>query len=213
MGNRLIKLSSTGTVVWAKGTAGQHGWVNYPLPASDFNSPNALAVDKAGNIYVTGSNWGGPNVRIYKPDGTLLKIFDEGWGEGDHQFYYPDGITVDNSGNIYIADGNAQIVKKYNKAGTKVGQFGQLNIYAPDNGHFNNPRGLTTDSSGNLYVADHNNCRVQKFSSKGIFLMTFGTTLCGNQIDRMGGPSAVAVDFAGQGLRDRRMEQPCAGLR
>ena len=167
---------------------------------TDFNSPHALAVDKAGNIYVAGGGWGGPNVRFYKPDGTLLKIFDNGWGNGSDptQFENPNGIAVDSSGNIFISDQNAQTVKEFNKLGGFVRMIGQQDMWGQDNGHFNNPAGLTTDSAGNLYVADHDNCRVQKFNNKGIFLMTFGTTMCGNQIDRLGGPIDVAVDTAGK---------------
>ena len=195
-GDRLIKLSPGGAVIWAKGSAGQHGWIGNP--STNFSNPQALAVDKAGNIYVAGNTWGGPNVRFYKPDGSLLKIFDQGGGTGIYQFENPDGIAVDTNGNIYIADGGAQIVKEYNKSGVFVRMLGRQDISAPDNAHFNNPMGVTTDSAGNLYVADYNNCRVQKFNKSGVFLMTFGTTLCGSDLDRLGGPTDVAVDSSGK---------------
>ncbi len=197
-GNRLIKLSPTGTVLWSKGTAGQHGWVGDPN--KDFSNPQALALDKAGNIYVAGGGPGGPNVRFYNPDGSIQKIFDHGWGQGtdNNQFENPDGIAVDASGNIYIADRDAQTVKEFNKLGVFIGKLGVQDFRGQDNGHFNSPAGLTTDSAGNLYVADHDNCRVQKFNKSRQFLMTIGTSVCGGRLDQMGGPIDVAVDAAGK---------------
>jgi len=95
---------------------------------------------------------------------------------------------VDSSGNIYVADRDAQTVKVFNKLGVFVRKLGVQDFRGQDNGHFNSPAGLTTDSAGNLYVADHDNCRVQKFNNKGVFLITIGTSVCGGRLDQNGRP-------------------------
>ena len=70
-------------------------------------------------------------------DGIYLKSFAEG------AFLHPEGITIDPSGNIYVADRNHDSVKKYDNSGNLL-----LDI-----GGFYEPNGVAVDSSGNVYIA------------------------------------------------------------
>ena len=76
-------------------------------------------------------------------------------------------VTVDDSGNVYVADtGNHRIVK-LDSEGKAIASFGH---FGKGPGEFNRPGYVKTDGEGNIYVADLMNYRVQKFSADGTFL-------------------------------------------
>jgi sugar lactone lactonase YvrE len=88
----------------------------------------------------------------------------QGQGNSLTQLSDPQGLTVDDLGNVYVADsGNHRIVCW--QPGSKEG-----NIIVGGNGcgeqpnQLNNIAGLSFDREGNLYVVDYNNYRVQKFN-------------------------------------------------
>lgn len=191
-GQRVIKYSSTGLKLWAKGVPGI-GSMDDEDP-DHISNPTAMAIDPAGKkLIVAESGW---RIRFFDAaTGKFLSVFSK--DEDGYRFDYASGISYDRSGNLYISDRNQQVVRIYNKVGDLVKVLGEEYVQGPDSKHFNNPTGLTVDASGNLFVADHDNCRVQKFDKKYNFLMTFGTARCGGTYDRMGGPMDVAVDTKG----------------
>ena len=76
-------------------------WGSYGSEDGQFSSPNSVAVDSSGNVYVADSY----NHRIQKFDsnGTFITKWGS-YGSEDGQFYYPNGVAVDSSGNVYVAD-------------------------------------------------------------------------------------------------------------
>ena len=69
------------------------------------DSPNYVATDAVGNVYVTD----GDHHRVVKfsPDGKELTHWGPG-GSDDCQFLSPSGIAVDADGNIYVANPSDQ---------------------------------------------------------------------------------------------------------
>jgi DNA-binding beta-propeller fold protein YncE len=115
-----------------------------------------------------------------------------GEGSGNGQFSHPYGITIDSSGNLWIADSGNCRIEKFNYSGAYLDQFG---AYGSGNGQFNNPLGIAIDSSGNLWIADGGNNRVQKFNSEGEYLSQFGAYGSGN--GKFNEPSDIAIDSSG----------------
>ncbi|CAH1215405.1 Virginiamycin B lyase [Paenibacillus plantiphilus] len=77
-----------------------------------FSSPQGVAIDSSGNVYVSDSN----NYRVqqFKKSGSSY-TFEKLWGQrgsDNGQFYMASGIAVDDGGNVYVADtGNHRIQK------------------------------------------------------------------------------------------------------
>jgi hypothetical protein len=106
--------------------------------ASGFDSPQGLAFDTAGNLYVANYNSG--TVSKVTPTGTV-STFASGLGHPD------GGLAFDAAGNLYVADFGNNLIRKVTPAGV-VSTF-VFNI--------NNPAALAFDAAGNLYVANLGN--------------------------------------------------------
>jgi uncharacterized protein (TIGR03437 family) len=128
---------------------------------------------------------------------------------------HPNGVTVDDAGNIYIADLSKSVIRKVNAAGvisTFAGFATEKNQFSGDGGPAifasiyiaSNHNGMAVDAAGNVYIADDGHHRIRKVDTSGII-----TTVAGNgQINFSGDggaatgaalwrPSGVAVDAAG----------------
>jgi hypothetical protein len=122
-------------------------------------------------------------------------VFQFGFGatvSSGGQFQAAAGIAVDSSGNIYVADIGASVVRKFSSTGTSIGTIGSS---GSGDGQFTGPVGIAIDSGNNLYVADSGNNRIEKFDSAGTFVTKWGTIGSGN--GEFNAPQGVAVDTAG----------------
>ncbi len=72
----------------------------------------------------------------------------------------PTGITVDSSGNIYVADTGNNRIQIFNSEGSVISLIGSQ---GSSDGQFNNPCDVAVDSSGKLYVTDYGNSFVYIF--------------------------------------------------
>jgi hypothetical protein len=162
-----------------------------PATAATMNQPYGVAVDNAGNFYVSEAN----NSRIRKvtPGGIITTIAGTGVdgysGDGGPataaQISFPYGITVDSSGNIYFAETLNHCIRKINAAGiistvagTGVAGYNGDGIQA-SNAQLNVPGSVAVDVSGNIYIADSRNYRVRKIDNGGIITTIGGTGLTG----------------------------------
>ena len=111
--------SDGGVTTWA-GT-GQPGYVDGPGSIARFESPLGLAQDAAGNVYVADAD----NFRIRRIDplGNVTTVAGTGVrGSIDGpantaRFYEPNGLALDAAGNLYIADGPGNRIRKLTPAG------------------------------------------------------------------------------------------------
>jgi len=177
-------------------------WGKLGTEDGNFSSPNGIAVDSSGNVYV--ADQGNHRIQKFSSTGAFLaKWGSEGWTDG--KFYTINGVAVDSSGNVYVSDwglreqseeypevyiGRIQKFSSDGKFKTKWGEYGT------GDGQFRNPYGVGVDSSGNVYVADNWNNRIQKFSSTGGFITKWWTN---DTVDfeESESPIGVAVDLSG----------------
>jgi streptogramin lyase len=151
-----------------------------------FLSPEAVAIDSGGNVYVTDPL----NNRVEKFTSGGQYIL--GWGSKgllNGQFNQSNGIAVDATGNVYVTDRYNHRVQKFTSSGTFLTAWGS---FGTGNGQFNDPFAVAVDSLGNVYVTDHYNHRVQKFSPSGQFITAWGSY--GNSDGQFNIPLGIAVD-------------------
>jgi sugar lactone lactonase YvrE len=156
--------------------------------STQFASPEAMAIDKEGNYYVTDTG----NNRIIKFDKNFKYISHFGeFGSGPGQFDHPHGIGIDSDGNIYINGLNTpkiqkftndgKFIKEWGSEGTGPGQFTLLLEH------------LKVDPADRIFITDGaGNPRVQVFDTEGKFLTQFGEMGSGD--GQLKKPEHVAFD-------------------
>ena len=95
------------------------------------------------------------------------------------QFRYPYAVTLDGSGNLYVADASNYRVRKVTLDGAVTTFVGSTSGSANGTGaaaQFNYPRAAAIDGSGNLYISDINNHRIRKVSPDGVVTTLAGST-------------------------------------
>ena len=106
-----------------------------------FNEPNDIAQDRAGNLYVTDSD--NNRVQVFDCKGQLLSTFSKK-GAASEQLNTPHGICVGSDQLVYVCDNGNKCVSVFKTSGEFVTSFGQ----------FSCPRGIVIDYDGFVYVGD-----------------------------------------------------------
>jgi DNA-binding beta-propeller fold protein YncE len=92
---------------------------------------------------------------------AIILTNGEDQGSGLGYFNSIKGISVDATGNVYVADSGNSRIQEFSSSGAFISYGGNLGT---GNGQFNSPSAVAFDQSGNLFVIDTNNNRVQKFT-------------------------------------------------
>jgi streptogramin lyase len=146
---------------------------------------------------------------LYK-DSTLVAGSDSAGyvnGAGNiARFDHPFGITIDQSGNLYIADQGNSLIRKITPANIVSTYAGMYKVMGETNGsdslsNFRGPFGVAADGSGNIYIADAGNNVIRLISPAGTVSTFAGTGVPGSadgtDTATFNSPIGVAADQAG----------------
>jgi len=202
--NRIRKVNTSAMIstIAGNGTGGFAG-DGGPAIAASIGGNTRIALDSQGNIYI--SDPANSRVRRITPDGMIHTFAGNGVyvfaGDGgpaaQASLQYPLGLAFDTAGNLFIADSQANRIRK-------VSPNGVISTYAGngtgnesgDGGlatqaHLNSPSGLAFDSSGGLLIADQNGNQIRRVDpSTGLISTVAGTSFYGVGGD--GGPAINA---------------------
>jgi formylglycine-generating enzyme required for sulfatase activity len=193
------KITQNGDVTTLAGS-GIAGFADGQGTSASFSYPCGVAIDRSGNLYVADVK----NHRIRKitQNGDVTTLAGSGVaGFADSQgtsasFDNPTGVTVDNSGNLYVADKDNHRIRKITPNGTVSTLAGSgIAGFVDKEGtlaRFSFPTGLAMDESGNLYVADRGNNRIRKITQTETLVPTE------NMVTVVGGTMPQPSYFTGE---------------
>ena len=196
--HRIRKVDAAGVIstVAGDGTEG-FGGDGGPAVAAQLSRPYGVALDGAGNLYIV--DLGNQRIRKVDAAGVISTVAGDGTegfgGDGGAataaQLSFPAEVAPDGAGNLYIADGGNNRIRKVDSAGaiSTVAGGGPIG----DGGaavaaQLNSPGSVAPDGAGNLYIADLHNHRIRKVDAAGVI-----TTAAGDGTRGYGGDGGAAV--------------------
>jgi hypothetical protein len=182
---KIVKSRLNWIVTTLAGSVGYAGSSDGTNGNAQFNAPNGLAVDNAGNLFVADTanntirkvslmdtNW------VVSTLAGLAGTNHSGSADGTNsqaRFNGPSGVALDGAGNLFVSDSLNHSIRKVSPVGpnwvvtTLAGWAGSPGSADGTNrsARFNYPVGIAVDTATNFYVADRDNNCLRKGAPAG----------------------------------------------
>ena len=214
-GNQTIrKVTPSGVVTLLAGRVGVKGNANGDALSATFNSPHSTVVDSGGNVFVSD----GVNRVIRKiTPGGVVSLFagafnQQGTNDGvgtTSRFQQPMGLAIDSLDNLYVADQNANTLRRITPAGAVKTLAGKGKVSGMDDAtgaaaRFAGPEGVAVDANGIVYVCDTGNSTIRRITPDGAVKTIAGVAGQRGQADGTNGmarfdtPRGITIDRKGR---------------
>ena len=204
-GNNLVRRidAFTGVITTVAGTVNHHGYTGDlgPATSATLNSPNGIALDAAGDLYI--ADTANHAIRVVSATtGIIRTIAGTGTAgfSGDAgpalaaMLSSPWSVSVAPTGELYIADQNNNRIRKIDTTGVistiaGTGTAGFTGDTGPAlQAQLNVPASVALDVAGDLYIADSGNNRIRKIAANTGLI----TTIAGNSGESFSGDNGPA---------------------
>jgi streptogramin lyase len=209
IGNDVVrKITAAGVVSTFSGN-GTQGYAEGAVSVAKYRSPNGVAVDGSGNVYV--ADRGNNLIRKITPAGvtSILAGYPPQVGANPITGYIdtvgtlalfngPTALAVDSKGNVYVADHGNRAIRMITPAGvvtTLAGSPVQKNVVGA-------PVALACDAAGNLFIADETGRVLEITTARVLYTLAGGLNASGfvngsGTSALFNNPQGVAVDAQG----------------
>jgi len=207
------KISPAGMVSTFAGATGIPGSADGKGGFAQFNSPEGLAIDGNGNVFV--ADTGNHTIRMINAAGVVGTLAGQAGSPGSADgpvssatFNGPTGIALDANGNLFVADNGNHTIRKIARSGDVTTVAGAAGLPGSTDGagfaaRFHNPFGLALDANGNMYVSDYYSNIIRKIVPPGNVGTAAGIAYQTGYADGIGpqahfaGPAGLALDASG----------------
>ena len=183
--NKIRKITPEGLVSTFAGS-GSFGTSDGFQQAATFGNPTGIELGPFGNLYIADHLT--HIIRKISPDGWVSTLAGTPYIPGNldgpgnlAQFWRPYGLTVDQEGNIIVADEWNHLIRKVTPNGEVSTIAGTGVVGANDglstNAQFNYPWDVSVTPSGDIYVADGYNYLIRRITTAQEVISIAGTVL------------------------------------
>ena len=148
--------------------AGLVGWGSIGSAPGQFHSPDGVAVDSAGFVYV--ADMGNDRVQKFDAQGHFVTLWGT-TGSGPGQFHGAQSVAIGPTGHVFVGDGGNQRIQEFTGDGTFVRAFGRD---VNGNSLISYPTGIAVNAVGDVYVTDLYTNVVIEFGPDGQWIRYIG---------------------------------------
>jgi Bacterial Ig-like domain (group 3) len=209
---REVKPDGIITTFAGDGTPG-YGGDNGAATSAELNSPEAVAVDSQGDVFIADS--GNSVIREVFPDGIITTVVGDGvYGySGDHgpatssSLSFPMAIALDSHGDLFVADTGNSVIREVTPGSDGLLSDGTITTvagngvygYSGDGGpatsaELEYPGGVAVDASGDIFISDTARSVIREVQPNGVISTV--AVLASGPIGRYE-PCGITVDAQG----------------
>lgn len=155
-GNFLIRKISKNGLVSTFAGSGEYGSRDGKKTESQFEYPNAIAIDNKGRLFVLDNDWKDSKIRVIDLEGNTTTFIDT--KRDAIKWDRPTDLVCDSNNNLLISDSRNNTVYIVTPQGIVTEYFDSKDI------KLNSPEGLAIDKNDNLFICDSYNNRIVKIS-------------------------------------------------
>lgn len=213
LGNNAIRKITAGGTVTTFAGSGLNSYADGTGTAASFASPQGLATDASGNLYV--ADRANNLIRKITPAGVVTTLaggvvltgasqqslpgYINGTTGTASAFNRPSSLALDQKGGLFVADVNNRAIRDVNLTSTATNTFAGNSVQKALLGV---PVAITSDTNGNLFIVDQGG-RVLEITTNNVLYVLAGSSGVTAFADGVGAaakfntPSGIAVDANG----------------